>query len=110
MPVLSSASSATPGGTSLLIFLLPLLLLGYLIFSQRRRQKQMTQMQASLQVGDAVMTTAGMHGTVVSLEEQTARLQIAEGVVVVFDRRAVIRQPQAATPQQPPAADPGPQD
>ena len=41
------------------------------------------------------MTTSGMHGTVARLDETTADLEVAPGVVVTFVRPAImeIRQP-----------------
>lgn len=92
---MSPLASATTGGGSelgsMLLLALPLLLIVYLIFSQRRRQRQMSQMQAGLQVGDPVMTTTGLHARIVELQEQVAGLEIAPGVVVRWDRRALLR-------------------
>lgn len=99
---MSPLASATTGGGSeigsLLLLALPLLLIVYLIFSQRRRQRQMAQMQAGLQVGDAVVTTTGLHARIVELQEQVAGLEIAPGVVVRWDRRALVRAPGHDTP------------
>lgn len=94
MSPLASAATGGGGGTgSLLLLALPLLLIVYLIFSQRRRQRQMAQMQAELQVGDPVITTTGLHARIVQLEDQVAGLEIAPGVVVRWDRRALMRGP-----------------
>lgn len=92
-PLASAATGAGSGIGSLLLLALPLLLIVYLIFSQRRRQRQMAQMQAALQVGDAVMTTTGLHARIVQLEDQVAGLEVAPGVVVRWDRRALVRAP-----------------
>lgn len=78
------------GGTgTFIILLLPLLLLAFLVFSNSRRRKQMQQFQDSIQVGDQIITTAGVYGTVVALDAATAQVRIAEGVVITLDRRAV---------------------
>lgn len=74
---------------SLLLLLLPLLLIAYMMWTARRRQKAMADFAASLEVGDEVFTTSGILGTIVGLEEQRARLQVAEGTVLTVDRRAI---------------------
>ena len=74
---------------SLLILLLPLLLLAVLVLSQRRRARTMEEFQASVSVGDEVVTTSGLYGRVVGSDGTVVRLEIASGVVVRLDRRAI---------------------
>ncbi|WP_230209198.1 preprotein translocase subunit YajC [Nostocoides sp. HKS02] len=74
---------------SLLIFLLPVLLIGFMIFSQRRRQREVQTLQSALAVGDEVCTTSGMFGTIRSLDDAVVTLEIAPGVTVRYDRRAI---------------------
>ena len=71
------------------ILLLPLLLLAFLVFTNSRRRRQMEQFQSSIAVGDEIITTAGIYGKVVSLDAAVAHLEIAKGVIVRLDRRAV---------------------
>ncbi|MGO4598680.1 preprotein translocase subunit YajC [Terrabacter sp. 2RAF25] len=93
------------GAFSLLIFALPLLLLGWLFFTQNKRMKQMREFSSSLNVGDHVVTSSGVYGTVKHLDESTAWLEIAEGTTVRFDRRAIaMKQADAATMPGTPAA------
>lgn len=77
------------GALSLLIFALPLLLLGWLFFSQNKRMKQMRNFSSSLEVGDSVVTSSGIYGTIKHLDDSSAWLEIAEGTTVRFDRRAL---------------------
>jgi preprotein translocase subunit YajC len=86
----SAASGGGSGSLSLLILALPLLLLVYLIFTQRRRARREAKVQQELAVGDEVMTRAGMFGTIASLDGPVVGVQVAPGVVLTFDRRAVI--------------------
>jgi preprotein translocase subunit YajC len=67
---------------------------------RKRMQAQSQAMQASLTPGTPVMTTAGLHGTVVGLGDATVDLEIAPGVVVTFARQAIleVRQPAVAGP------------
>ena len=73
----------------------PLLIVGFvvLLVSQSRRQRREVratqEMQSNLQVGDRVMTTAGLHATVVELDEDTVDLEVAPGVVTTWSRLVI---------------------
>ncbi len=91
MPAIFSAASGGQGGQfGLLILFLPLALLAYLMFTQRRRAKREATAQQGLQIGDAVATRAGIFGEVEGLDGPSVRVLVAPGVVLTFDRRAVI--------------------
>ena len=77
------------GYTSLLIFLLPLLLIGWMILSQRKRQKEISALQDSLGVGDEVVTTSGLYGRITALDASAVTLEVSPGVQVRYDRRAI---------------------
>ncbi len=68
---------------------LPLLLLLWLMMTQRRRGRAVAEMQQSLAVGDQVVTTSGMHGRIAALDDGFAMVELAPGVTVRFDRRAI---------------------
>ena len=46
-------------------------------------------MQSTLEVGDEVMLTSGVYGTVRSLDEAVAQVEIAEGVTIRVARGAI---------------------
>ncbi len=58
---------------------------------QRARARALAEVRASLAPGRRVMTTAGIHATVRSLEDGIAVLEIAPGVSVRFADAAVVR-------------------
>ena len=58
---------------------------------QRARAKALAQVRANLSVGTRVITTAGMHATVVAVEGDDVVLEIAPGVPVRFVSAAVVR-------------------
>ena len=64
-------------------------LLAFMFWSQRRRAKATADLQSSIQVGDDVCTTSGLFGRVTALDEIAATLEVAPGVSVRFDRRAL---------------------
>jgi preprotein translocase subunit YajC len=77
-----------------LIFpLLILFMIGLVFMSSRQRKKQENQqkdLQSSLHVGDVVVMTSGISGTVVDVDdERTIDLEIAPDVVTTWLRAAV---------------------
>ncbi|KRE41515.1 preprotein translocase subunit YajC [Knoellia sp. Soil729] len=82
------------GVGNLLVLALPLALLAFLFLSQRKRGRQVQEFQAALAVGDEVVLTSGLYGTILALDDVAVTLEIAPGVQVRVDRRAVgLRQP-----------------
>jgi preprotein translocase subunit YajC len=78
--------------------LLPMLLLfgllGVMMYfmtrRQRRAQEQQATLQNSLEVGDRVMTTSGLYGTITDADDgTTVTLEIAPGVETEWLRAAV---------------------
>jgi preprotein translocase subunit YajC len=82
-------SSGGSSGASLLIFLLPVALIGFMIWSQRRRQRDVQSLQAGLSVGDEVVTTSGLFGRITSIDGSVVTLEVSPGVQLRFDRRAI---------------------
>jgi preprotein translocase subunit YajC len=58
---------------------------------QRVRARALAEVRAGLEPGRRVMTTAGIHATVVALEDGVAVLEVAPGVHVRFADAAVVR-------------------
>jgi preprotein translocase subunit YajC len=68
-----------------------LFLVGYvfLIRPARRRTRSHEAMQTAIQPGDEIISAGGIHGVVKEAGERELRVEIAPGVVVTLDRRAV---------------------
>lgn len=77
----------------LLFPLLIIFMIGMIFFSNRQRKKQQQQqesLQNSISVGDVVLMTSGISGTVVDTEdERTIDLEIAPDVITTWLRAAV---------------------
>jgi len=73
------------------IFILVILVLMWflLIRPQRRRQQDSERLLGSLEVGQEVVTAGGLYGTITALEEDEARVEIADGVEVRLAKRAI---------------------
>ena len=62
-----------------------------LIRPQQKQKRERAQMLTAIKKGDRVVTTGGIHGTVVSLNEHTVVLRVADQVKMEFDRPAIGR-------------------
>lgn len=60
-----------------------------LIRPQQKRQKQVREMQDSLQKGDKVVTIGGLHGIIHAIDEGTVVIQSADGTKLTYDRSAI---------------------
>ena len=56
---------------------------------QRRRVTQHRAFVSQLQIGDDVVTTGGIYGTVRALRGEAVELEVAPGIVMTFARAAV---------------------
>lgn len=83
------AAASNSGTSSLLIFALPVLLIVWMFYTQRRRAKAVQSLQSSLGVGDEITTTSGLLGRIIALDNQIATIEVSPGVRVRFDRRAI---------------------
>lgn len=59
-----------------------------IIRPQRRRTQAQRNLAASLQIGDEVRTIGGIHGTVVSMTEDSVVLRVEDGQIR-FAKRAI---------------------
>jgi preprotein translocase subunit YajC len=66
-----------------------------LVLPARRRQRAIADLQSGLAVGDSLVTSGGIFGTVTRLEDDRVGLEIAPGVVVEVARGAVVGTPHA---------------
>jgi preprotein translocase subunit YajC len=62
-----------------------------LVRPQSRRQRELAHMQSTLEMGDEVMLTSGVFGTVRGLDEDVAQVEIADGVTIRVARGAIGR-------------------
>ncbi len=60
-----------------------------LILPAQKRQKKVTQMLAALKNGDKVVTTGGIYGTIVGIEDDAIQLRIADQVKIKVLRSAI---------------------
>ena len=98
------AASGSGSGATLLIWLLLLAAAFYLLILRpsRRRQQQALQVQGRLAPGVDVMTTSGLYGTVLAVEDDVVVLEVAPGVTNRYAKQAIMR---VLTPAEPEPVD-----
>jgi preprotein translocase subunit YajC len=96
-------------------FLFPLLMIAglfaifyfMLIRPNRRRRQEMERLQSALSVGDEVMTSSGLYGTVAEVDDRTIILETSEGVYSRYARGAIVERVSSAQPDAEPGSEPG---
>jgi preprotein translocase subunit YajC len=83
------------GGVSPLVQLLPfalILAIFYLVIllPMRRRQKKVQEFLDGLKVGDRVVTSGGLYGSITKLGDKSLQLQIADKVRVDVSKSAIV--------------------
>jgi preprotein translocase subunit YajC len=86
------AQAAGPAG-GIGMFLPLILIMGIfyflMIMPAQRRQKKVTEMLKNLKTGDKVITSGGIFGTVVGMDDDSVQLRIAEQVKIKISRSAI---------------------
>ena len=82
---------AQPSGIALFLPLILIMVIFYflMILPAQRRQKKVTEMLKALKTGDKVITSGGIYGTIVGLEEEAVQLRVAEQVKMKVARSAI---------------------
>ena len=81
-----------PASAQLLVILVALVAFWAVVMRPaRNQQRKVQQLQAELQVGQEVVLSAGIFGTVRSLSDTRAEVEVAPGVVLTVARQVVVR-------------------
>lgn len=85
--VVLAQESGASGWTSIIFLAVMVGVFYFLIIRpQRRRAQAQKQLAASLEVGAEVRTIGGIHGTVLSLDDESAVLKVEDGRIRVSKR------------------------
>jgi len=92
-----------PQAANPIINLVPLILIFVIFYfmlirPQRQKEKQQQQMLKGLNKNDEVVTSSGIHGTIVNVKDKTVTLRIDDNVKIELERNCVayIKKPQHA--------------
>lgn len=97
MPWILAAESTSSSGGSLITLLLPVAMIAGLYFimirPQRARQRQQQALISALEVGDEVMISGGIYGTLVEIDDDAGivLVEIAPGTRVRMLRQGVLQ-------------------
>lgn len=84
------AAQGNPLGNSWIMFLVIIVLFWVLLIRpQRKAQKEQQARMNALKKGDKVVTTAGIHGTVVYVGDTTVNVEVADGITMKFEKPAI---------------------
>ena len=90
------ALAASPDGqVSPLVQLIPFALVlaifyFVILLPMKRRQKKVQEFLAALKVGDKIVTSGGIHGSITKIGDDAVQLQIAPNVRVDVSRAAIV--------------------
>ncbi|MEO8070517.1 MAG: preprotein translocase subunit YajC [Acidobacteriota bacterium] len=59
------------------------------LMPMRKRQKKVQEFQSALKVGDRVITTSGIYGSITRIDEKSVQIQIADKVRIEVARAAI---------------------
>jgi len=85
---------ATGGSSSMLSTLVPMVLIMvvfyfFMIRPQVKKAKDHKKLVADLKKGDKIVTTAGIHGRIVDMNELTFLIEVEGGTKIRFDKSAI---------------------
>ena len=81
-----------PPYAQLLVILVAMLAFWAIVMRPARtQQKKVQQLQSELEVGQRVVLSAGIFGTIHALNEGQAEIEVAPGTVITVARQVVVR-------------------
>lgn len=83
-----------PQGTAGLVQFVPFAIIAVIFYAlillpMKRRQKKVQEFQDALKAGDKIITTSGIYGQIVRVNEKSIQLQIADKVRIELAKAAV---------------------
>ncbi len=86
----SGANSTASMMTTIITFALIILIFYFLIIRpQKKKDKETKAMLEAMKKGDKVVTIGGIHGTVVSVKDQTVVIKVDDSARIEFSKNAI---------------------
>ena len=93
LDILLQAKPAPGGGSSMIIMMIAMFAIMYffMIRPQKKKADDQKKFQESIEKGRKIVTHAGMHGKIASIDEasQTMLLEVGDNVRVKMDKAAI---------------------
>ncbi|HZE41753.1 MAG TPA: preprotein translocase subunit YajC [Stackebrandtia sp.] len=91
-PVLAAKGSSLSGLVMPgIIILLMVAMYFFMIRPQNKKRREMMEKQRQSGPGDTIVTIGGLHATIIDADDSTVTLEVAPGVMCVYERAAVAR-------------------
>jgi preprotein translocase subunit YajC len=89
---MASPQQGQPGILSTLITMVLIIGIFYfvMVLPMRKRQQKVQAFLAALKVGDRIVTSGGIYGSITKVNDQSVQLQIANNVRVEVSRAAIV--------------------
>jgi preprotein translocase subunit YajC len=89
---MASPQQGQPGILSTLIPMVLILGIFYfvMVLPMRKRQQKVQAFLSALKVGDRIVTSGGIYGSITKVNDQSVQLQIANNVRVEVSRAAIV--------------------
>lgn len=96
VPPQGGAQGSGGGAIVTLVMLVSIFLIMYFLMIRpaQKRQKEQQKMLDSLKKGDRVITSAGIHGTIVDMDGSTIILQVGDNCKIQFEKAAIVAKKQ----------------
>lgn len=104
LSLLQSANAQAAGGQWtfwVMIIAIIAIMYFFMIRPQNKKQKEIQKFRNSLEVGQEIVTIGGIYGTVRQVDEaeNSITVEVASGVLIKFDRSAILPKSQAGQNQ-----------
>ena len=107
LSILLQAAPATEGSSSMFDSMkgfLPFILIFvvfyfFMIRPQQKKQKEIQKAREGMKVGDKVVLSGGIYGTIKEVKENAFIVEVSDGVRIKVDKGSVFNSPENATEQ-----------
>jgi preprotein translocase subunit YajC len=93
LTILLQAQQPNPFSAFLPLLLIIVVFYFFMIRPQMKRQKELKKFREALKKGDKVITTGGIYGKIVDIEEHTVLLEVDNNVKIRVDKVALLKDP-----------------
>jgi preprotein translocase subunit YajC len=89
----AAGQAPSPLATWLPLLPIPILLYFLLLRPQQQQERKRKEMLSSLKKNDKVLTTAGIYGTVISLDDANDKVvvRVEDGIKLTFTKASIVR-------------------
>jgi preprotein translocase subunit YajC len=71
----------------------------FMIRPQSKRQKELKNFREQLKKGDKVLTTGGIYGRIVEIDDHTSLIEVDSNVKIRVDKAAILKDPSDIEPK-----------